>query len=96
MALNNFLWMSIWWVLLTRFEQIRGYRLAGMTALFGLCALCFGLAMVLFGGPGLVPADRADQAAESDRRCADTRSRVGLRRVRMVGVPARPPPLHER
>jgi ABC-2 type transport system permease protein len=50
MMLNNLLFFSMWWVLFARFEQIRGYRVGDMEALFGISTIGFGLAVTLCGG----------------------------------------------
>lgn len=50
MIANNFLFLSTWWILLQRFDDVRGYRLPEMLLLFGLSACGFGLCVVLFGG----------------------------------------------
>lgn len=50
MVLNNTIMFTVWWVLFERFEQIRGYRLPDMLALYGVAAAGYGLAMVTCGG----------------------------------------------
>jgi ABC-2 type transport system permease protein len=50
MALNNLFFFTTWWVLLRRFDQIRGWRLHDVMALFGLSATAFGAAAVVCGG----------------------------------------------
>jgi hypothetical protein len=50
MALNNVLFFTIWWILFERFEEIRGYRIEDMAALYGIAAAGYGVAAVLAGG----------------------------------------------
>ncbi len=50
MLLNNVFFFSIWWIFFHRFEEIRGWRLDDMAALFGVVAGGFGIAVLLFGG----------------------------------------------
>jgi ABC-2 type transport system permease protein len=49
MALNNLLFFVVWWILFERFDEIRGYRIEDMCALFGVAATGYGLAAVLAG-----------------------------------------------
>lgn len=50
MVVNNVLYFASWWILLQRFDHIRGYRLPDMLALFGVSTCVFGLVVVAFGG----------------------------------------------
>ena len=50
MALNNVLFFTIWWILFERFEEIRGWRVEDMAALYGIAAAGYGVAAVLAGG----------------------------------------------
>ena len=50
MLLNNLLYFSFWWIFFDRFDEIRGWRLGDMAALFGVVAMGFGCASVLMGG----------------------------------------------
>jgi ABC-2 type transport system permease protein len=50
MALNNVLFFCFWWVLFTRFEEIRGWAVGDVAALFGVAAAGYGARAVLFGG----------------------------------------------
>jgi ABC-2 type transport system permease protein len=50
MALNNLLFFCFWWVLFTRFEEIRGWAIGDVAALFGVAAAGYGVVAVLFGG----------------------------------------------
>ncbi len=62
MAANNVIFFTMWWIFFDRYEEIGGWRLADMTALYGIVALAFGLAVVLFGGA----SDLARKIAEGD------------------------------
>jgi ABC-2 type transport system permease protein len=50
MALNNLLFFCFWWVLFTRFEEIRGWAIGDVAALYGVAAAGYGVCAVLFGG----------------------------------------------
>ncbi len=50
MVANNLLYFVFWWVFFDRFEEIRGWRLADVGALFGIVAAGFGMAVVFAGG----------------------------------------------
>jgi ABC-2 type transport system permease protein len=50
MAANNVVFFSTWWIFFERFDEIGGWRLADMTALYGLVATAFGASMIVFGG----------------------------------------------
>jgi ABC-2 type transport system permease protein len=50
MAANNLVFFSVWWIFFDRFQEIGGWRIADMTALYGIVALGFGASVVLFGG----------------------------------------------
>ncbi len=73
MALNNVLVFTTWWILFQRFEQIRGYRIADMLALFGVGAAGFGAAMVLCGG-GMVELSRLIAEGELDALLSQPKS----------------------
>jgi ABC-2 type transport system permease protein len=49
MALNNVIFLFFWWVLFTRLPAIRGWTMPMVATIFGLVALAFGLANVVFG-----------------------------------------------
>ncbi|MBL7199391.1 MAG: ABC-2 family transporter protein [Anaerolineae bacterium] len=49
MALNNVIFLFFWWVLFTRLPSIRGWTMSMVATIFGLVALSFGLANVVFG-----------------------------------------------
>jgi len=50
MLINNLAFFAIWYIIFDRFEEIRGWRIEQMTALYGISAGSFGLAMVFGGG----------------------------------------------
>jgi ABC-2 type transport system permease protein len=50
MALNNFTFFLVWILFFDRFEEIGGWRLSDMAALYGVCSGSFGLAVILAGG----------------------------------------------
>ena len=50
MALNNLAYFSVWWIFFARFDDIGGWRLPDLAALYGLVAASFGLTIVLCGG----------------------------------------------
>ena len=50
MMLNNIIFFSVWWIFFHNFEEIRGWTLPDLTALFGIAAGAYGLAMVFGGG----------------------------------------------
>jgi ABC-2 type transport system permease protein len=47
---NNLIFFSIWWIFFRRFEEIGGWRLDDVAALFGVVAAGFGTCAVLAGG----------------------------------------------
>jgi ABC-2 type transport system permease protein len=50
MALNNLFFFTTWWLLFQHFDQIRGWRMPDMLALYGVSATGFGLCAVTCGG----------------------------------------------
>jgi ABC-2 type transport system permease protein len=50
MAANNLLFFVFWWIFFDRFEEIRGWRIADMAALYGIVAAGYGAAVVFAGG----------------------------------------------
>ncbi len=50
MVANNVLYFTFWWVFFDRFQEIRGWRVADVAALFGVVATGFGAAVVFAGG----------------------------------------------
>jgi len=49
MVLNNLLYFVMWWIFFDRFEEVNGWLVRDMAALYGLVATLFG-AVVVFGG----------------------------------------------
>jgi ABC-2 type transport system permease protein len=49
MFANNFIFFSVWWIFFQRFEQLRGWRLPDLAALYGITAFSIGF-MLVFGG----------------------------------------------
>lgn len=50
MVLNNLAYFAVWWIFFARFDDIGGWRLADLAALYGVVAAAFGLTIVLCGG----------------------------------------------
>lgn len=50
MAINNVLFFAFWWLLFARFDEIHGWRIGDVAALFGVSAAGYGVVMVLAGG----------------------------------------------
>jgi ABC-2 type transport system permease protein len=50
MVANNLLYFVFWWVFFDRFEEVRGWRVQDISALFGIVATGFGVAVVFAGG----------------------------------------------
>jgi ABC-2 type transport system permease protein len=50
MILNNALFFTFWWIFFARFEEVRGWKVADVSALFGIVAAAFGVAVVFAGG----------------------------------------------
>ena len=50
MIANNAIYFSIWFIFFDRFEEIRGWRLGDVGALYGIVATSFGLCVVFAGG----------------------------------------------
>ncbi len=50
MLLNNVFFFSIWWIFFHRFEEIGGWRVSDVAALYGTVAGGFGCAVLLGGG----------------------------------------------
>jgi ABC-2 type transport system permease protein len=50
MTANNLLFFAFWWIFFERFEEVRGWRVADLAALYGLVAMGFGSAVLLAGG----------------------------------------------
>jgi ABC-2 type transport system permease protein len=50
MMLNNLTFFVFWWVLMSRVDSLRGWRLADVELLFGIVAVSVGLTMTVAGG----------------------------------------------
>jgi ABC-2 type transport system permease protein len=50
MFLNNLIFFSFWWLAFQQIDDLAGWRLRDLCALYGLVAGAFGLSMVLGGG----------------------------------------------
>jgi ABC-2 type transport system permease protein len=50
MAANNAVFFSVWWIFFRRFDDIGGWKLRDMLALYGIAATSFGLAVVVGSG----------------------------------------------
>jgi ABC-2 type transport system permease protein len=50
MVANNLLFFVFWWIFFARFEEVGGWRIADVSALYGIVAFGFGAAVVLAGG----------------------------------------------
>ena len=50
MVLNNLLFFTMWWIFFARFEEVGGWRIGDMMALYGVVAAGFGCAVVFAGG----------------------------------------------
>lgn len=47
---NNLIFFTTWWIFFAHFESLGGWRLADMTALYGMVAFSFGFSVVFLGG----------------------------------------------
>jgi ABC-2 type transport system permease protein len=50
MLVNNLTFFVVWWVLLRRVPDLRGWRLSDISMLFGITATSFGLVVTVAGG----------------------------------------------
>lgn len=50
MLLNNLVFFVMWWIFFDRFEEVRGWYVHDMAAIYGIVAGAFGLAVVLGAG----------------------------------------------
>jgi ABC-2 type transport system permease protein len=50
MLLNNIIFFAIWWIFFDRFDEVRGWRIGDVMALYGVVACAFGCSVVLAGG----------------------------------------------
>jgi ABC-2 type transport system permease protein len=66
MALNNAVFLGFWWIFFERFGDVEGWALEHVFEIFGVAALAFGLARVVFGNlpslSTLIEEGRLDQA----------------------------------
>jgi len=74
MMLNNLIFFVMWWVFFDRFEQVRGWRVEDMAALYGIGAGAFGLAVVVGSGA----RDMARTISEGDLDCFLTQPKSPL------------------
>jgi ABC-2 type transport system permease protein len=50
MLLNDLIFFTTWWLIMARFEHVRGWRLEDVMCLFGISAGGYGLCVIAFGG----------------------------------------------
>lgn len=50
MVINNLAFFSVWWVFFTKFDEINGWRLPELMAMYGITAFSFGIAVIFAGG----------------------------------------------
>lgn len=50
MMANNFIFFTVWLIYFNRFDEINGWRLADMSALYGLVGSAWGLEVLVAGG----------------------------------------------
>jgi ABC-2 type transport system permease protein len=50
MLLNDLMFFTIWWVLMHRFGQVRGWRLEDVMILYAVATVGYGTCVVVFGG----------------------------------------------
>jgi ABC-2 type transport system permease protein len=50
MVANNLLYFTFWWIFFDRFEEVGGWRVRDVAALYGVVAAGFGMAVVFAGG----------------------------------------------
>ena len=50
MVANNLLYFTFWWIFFDRFEEVGGWRISDVAALYGIVAAGFGMAVVFAGG----------------------------------------------
>ena len=74
MMLNNLIFFVMWWVFFERFEEVRGWRIADMAALYGMVAGAFGLSVIFGGGARHL----ARAIAEGDLDCVLTQPKSPL------------------
>ncbi len=50
MAMNDVVWLAVWWIFFARFPEIGGWKLPDFMVLHGVLATAFGVVVVLAGG----------------------------------------------
>ena len=50
MVANNVLYFVFWWIFFARFQEVRGWKVTDVSALYGIVAVGFGAAVVFAGG----------------------------------------------
>ena len=50
MLLNNVAFFVVWWIFFDRFDEVRGWRVGDVAALYGVVAAGFGLCIIFAGG----------------------------------------------
>jgi ABC-2 type transport system permease protein len=50
MVANNVLYFVFWWIFFARFEEVRGWKVTDISAMYGIVAFAFGAAVVFVGG----------------------------------------------
>lgn len=76
MFLNNFVFLTFWWILFRNVDHLYGATLSDILLLWGICSLAFGFAMVLFAGFTEIPT--MIKTGELDRFALFPRSTLGL------------------
>lgn len=66
MVLNNAVFVGFWWIFFERFGDVEGWALEHVFEIFGMAALAFGMARVVFGNlpmlATMIEEGRLDQA----------------------------------
>lgn len=50
MAINNLVFFTTWWIFFDAVDEVRGWRIGDMAALYGVVATAFGVTVVFAGG----------------------------------------------
>lgn len=50
MAFNNLVFFTVWWIFFGKFEEVNGWRLPDLEAMYGFASGAYGLAVVFGGG----------------------------------------------
>lgn len=50
MIFNNLIFFTIWWIFFTKFEEVNGWTLNEVEAMYGLAAGAFGISVIFGGG----------------------------------------------